>query len=469
MSEADRGAGGLPPAASPGRIGRAAPMSIILIADDEKNLRQVLADTLQREGHTVLTAADGAETLDICRRLSPDLILLDLILPDLNGIQLLKRIWKPGGPPIILMTAYGEVRSAVEAMKHHAYHYICKPFDMDELRLVIHHALEHVRARQEVERLHGIVEGEYRLGSIVSKSAASKEVWRLVKQVAASSARIVLLQGETGTGKELAAKALHYESPRHAHAFVDVNCASIAENLFESELFGHERGAFTDAKGAKRGLAELAHKGTLFLDEIGEMAIGLQAKFLRFLEEWKFRRVGGVHDIHVDVRVVAATNRNLKSLVEKGGVREDLYYRLSAITISLPPLRDRRADILPLAASFLQLSNAAFGKEIHGFSPEVERLFERYEWPGNVRHLRNVIDYLVMMENEEFVQPTHLPPDIVLSEAGKPVPVEGGPLKSLAEVERAHIEHILMEVGGNKTEAARVLGISRQTLRAKLA
>ncbi|CBE68824.1 MAG: sigma-54-dependent Fis family transcriptional regulator [Candidatus Methylomirabilis oxygeniifera] len=467
-------------------------MALILVADDEKNLRLTLTDALQREGHTVLTAADGAETIDICQRLSPDLILLDLILPDVNGIQLLKRIWRAGGPPIIIMTAYGEVRSAVEAMKHHAYDYICKPFDLDELRLILHRVLEEVRTRQEVERLHGIGEGAYRCGVFVRKSEAADALWQVVKRVAASSTRIVLLSGETGTGKELVAKALHYESQRRAHPFVDVNCAAIAENLFESELFGHERGAFTDAKGAKRGLAEVSHHGTLFLDEIGEMALGLQAKFLRFLEDWKFRRVGGVHDLHVDVRVVAASNRDLKELVAKGRFREDLFYRLNAIQIAIPPLRERRADILPLAEFFLQSSNAVFGKKIRGLTPDVERRFERYDWPGNVRHLRNVVDYLVMMETEEYIHPIHLPSEItevgVTREApiidvpaaslmpcsfdqawDRPVDsVKGSSLHSLAEVERAYIGRILKEVGGNKTEAAKVLGISRQTLRTKL-
>jgi len=461
-------------------------MALILVVDDEKSLRLTLTDALQREGYNVLTAADGAEAIDICRRLSPDLILLDLILPDVNGIQLLQRIWRAGGPAVIIMTAFGEVRSAVEAMKHHAYDYICKPFDLDELRLILRRVLKEMRTHQEVERLHEIGEGAYRGGVFVRKSEAAKSLWQIVKRVAASSTRIVLLHGETGTGKELAAKALHYESARRAHPFIDVNCAAIAETLFESELFGHERGAFTDAKGAKRGLAEVCHQGTLFLDEIGEMALGLQAKFLRFLEEWKFRRVGGVHDLHVDVRVVAASNRDLKELVAKGRFREDLFYRLNAIQIAIPPLRERRTDILPLAAFFLQSSNAVFGKKIRGFTPEVERRFERYDWPGNVRHLRNVVDYLVMMETEELIQPFHLPPEIAgavgtrdarmidtpVASAIALAPdgsVEGNPLQSLAEVERAYINRILKAVGGNKTEAARVLGISRQTLRTKLA
>lgn len=477
-------------------------MALILVVDDEKNLRLTLSEALQREGHTVLTAADGAETMEICRRLSPDLILLDLILPDLNGIQLLKRIWRASGPPIIIMTAYGEVRSAVEAMKHHAYDYVCKPFDLEELRLILHRVLEEVRTRQEVERLHGVGEGAYRCGVFIRKSEAAKTLWQVVKQAAASSTRIALLQGETGTGKELVAKALHYESARRAHPFVDLNCAAITENLFESELFGHERGAFTDAKGTKRGLCELAHQGTLFLDEIGEMAMGLQAKFLRFLEEWKFRRVGGVHDVQVDVRVVAASNRDLKELVAQGKFRKDLFYRLSAIQIVLPPLRERVADIVPLATFFLHSSNATFGKKVQGLTPDVERRFERYAWPGNVRHLRNVVDYLVMMETEEFIQPIHLPPEIAGLEGAQEADPElsrrariidpsaavpmmalgsfdqvqdrpGGsakssPRQSLADVELAYIDRVLKEVGGNKTEAAKVLGISRQTLRAKL-
>jgi DNA-binding NtrC family response regulator len=443
-------------------------MGLILIVDDEKNLRKVLADTLQGEGHTVLTAADGAEALEVYRRASPDLILLDLVLPDVNGIQVLKRIWKDGGASIIIMTAYGEVRSAVEAMKHHAYECICQPCGLAEGRVRVPRAVEGGRTRQEVERLHGLGEGEYRSGVFIRNSERAKEVWRLVKQVAASSSRIVLLQGETGTGKEVVAKALHYESPRRDHPFVDVNCAAIAENLFESEVFGHERGAFTDAKGPKRGLAELAHRGTLFLDEISEMASGLQAKFLRFLEESRFRRVGGVHDIQVDTRVVAASNRDLKEMVTRGRFREDLFYRFNAITISLPPLRERRADILPLASSFLRQSNPVFGKHIRGMTPEVERSLERYDWPGNVRHLRNVMDYLVLMETEELIQPTHLPPEIIgLNDSAVPTAARG-PVKTLAEVERAYIDQVLKEVGGNKTGAAKLLGISRQTLRVKL-
>lgn len=486
-------------------------MALILVVDDEKNLRLTLSEALQLDGHTVLTAADGAETIEICERISPDLILLDLILPDINGIQILKRIWRAEGPPIIIMTGYGEVGSAVEAMKHHAYDYICKPFGLEELRLILHHVLEEVRTRQEVERLHGVGEGAYRCGVFIRKSEAAKTLWQVVKRATSSSARIVLLQGETGTGKELVAKALHYESARRAHPFIDLNCAAINETLFESELFGHERGAFTDAKGTKRGLCELAHQGTLFLDEIGEMSIGLQAKFLRFLEEWKFRRVGGVHDVQVDVRVVAASNRDLKELVAQGKFREDLFYRLSAIRITLPPLREREADIVPLATLFLHSSNAAFGKRILGLTPDVERRFEQYTWPGNVRHLRNVVDYMVMMETEEFIQPIHLPseiggsstelrtglervqevsatdaPALPVTPATQAAPasirpgtsmsathaggsVEGKPRQSLAEVERTYIGRVLEEVGGNKTEAAKVLGISRQTLRSKLA
>jgi transcriptional regulator with PAS, ATPase and Fis domain len=293
----------------------------------------------------------------------------------------------------------------------------------------------------------------------------------VIKQVANSEALSVLIHGESGTGKELVARGLHYDASRREYPLVEVNCAGISESLFESELFGHERGAFTDAKTAKKGLAEVAHKGTLFLDEIGEMALPLQAKFLRFLEERRFRRVGGTHDIPVDVRVVAATNQDLLELVKAGSFRKDLYYRLNLIYIHLPPLRERQEDVLPLARHFLEQANHLFKKTIRGFSPDAERLLSAYLWPGNVRELRNVIERITILESDDQILPEHLPPEI--SGARPSGPAEGAGVaglfpKPLAEVEQGYIAAVLARVGGNKTKAAEVLGITRQTLRAKL-
>jgi len=289
--------------------------------------------------------------------------------------------------------------------------------------------------------------------------------------VAASEASSVLIHGESGTGKELVARGLHYGGPRREYPLVELNCASISETLFESELFGHERGAFTDAKAAKKGLAEVAHKGTLFLDEIGEMARPLQAKFLRFLEERCFRRVGGTQSIPVDVRVVAATNRDLLELVKAGTFRKDLYYRLNLIYIPIPPLRERAEDVLPLVQHFLGQANHLFKKAIRAFSPEAERLLTAYSWPGNVRELRNVIERIVILEQDDVIRPEHLPPEISGARPGTPSGrLDIGALfpQSLEEVEDAYISAVMRRVGDNKTKAAEILGITRQTLRARL-
>lgn len=313
-------------------------MSAILIVDDEKNLRRVLRDALEAEGHTVLQAATGEEALERFEKSSCDLVLLDMILPDLNGLQILQRM-KRHAPevPVVIMTAFSEVRSAVEAMRAKAADYVCKPFDLDELRLVVQRHLEAASLVAEVRRLRELEAGRHQATQLVGESQSSRRLRQIIKQVAASEAQSVLIYGESGTGKELVARGLHYQGPRREHPFVEVNCAGISESLFESELFGHERGAFTDAKSAKKGLIEVAHRGTLFLDEISEMAVPLQAKFLRFLEGRRFRRVGGTHESAVDVRVVAATNRDLKELVRGGGFRKDLFYRLNLILIQLPP------------------------------------------------------------------------------------------------------------------------------------
>ncbi len=448
-------------------------MSTILIVDDEKNLRRLLRDTLEAEGHTVLQASTGEEALERFEGTSCDLVLLDMILPDFNGLQVLRRMKRLAPEvPVIIMTAYSEVRGAVEAMKAQATDYLCKPFDLDELKLVVQRILEASALAQKYQRLREMVADRYQSTQIIGESRSARRLRQVIKQVAASEAESVLIYGESGTGKELVARGLHYNGPRHEYPLVEVNCAGISETLFESELFGHERGAFTDAKAAKKGLVEVAHKGTLFLDEISEMALPLQAKFLRFLEDRRFRRVGGTQETPVDVRVVAATNRDLVELVKAGVFRRDLYYRLNLIFIHLPPLRERREDILPLARHFLQHANQAFKKSIHGFDPEAERLLAAYGWPGNVRELRNVMERIAILENDDTICPHHLPPEIAGGRATHASgPFEIGVLfpKSLAEVEHAYIGAVLNRVSGNKTKAAEILGITRQTLRAKLA
>ncbi len=448
-------------------------MSRILLVDDEKNLRRLLQDTLEAEGHTVIQAATGEEALDRFKKAQCDLVLLDMVLPDLNGIQVLRRMKREASEiPVVIMTAFSEVRSAVEAMRAQAADYLCKPFDLDELKLVVQRHLETASLAQEVRRLRELEAGRQKASQIVGDSRSARRLRQVIREVAASKAETVLIQGESGTGKELVARGLHYQGARREYPLMEVNCAAISEHLFESELFGHERGAFTDAKATKKGLVEVAHRGTLFLDEISEMALPLQAKFLRFLEGRRFRRVGGTQEISVDVRVVAATNRDLHELVREGAFRKDLYYRLNLIYIHLPPLRERQEDILPLGRHFLQAANQMFNKTIRGFAPEAERLLTTYAWPGNVRELRNVVERIVILENDDVIQPHHLPPEIGGERMASPTgPFDIGALfpKPLPEVERAYIAAVLDRVGGNKTRAAEILGISRQTLRAKLA
>jgi len=449
-------------------------MATILVVDDDRLFRQMLRDRLEADHHAILEAATGVEALARVNTTTPDIVLLDLVLPDFNGIEVLREL-KSQVPelPVIIITAYGSVQSALDAMKAQASDYLCKPLDLDELRIVVARTLEMAAIAQGYQRLQTVQEQRHQAVRITGESPAARRLRKLVAQVAASEAPSVLVYGESGTGKELVARALHFDGPRRKDPFVEVNCASIPTSLFESELFGHTRGAFTDAKTSKQGLIEVAHQGTLFLDEIGEMAPSLQAKFLRFLEERRVRRVGGTQDTEVNVRVVAATNRNLPRMVESGAFRKDLYYRLNLITIELPLLRDRADDILPLAGVFLAQANRTFRKAVRGFTPEAETLLTLYDWPGNIRELRNVVERIVLLETDEWIQPLHLPPEI----SGEPAspPVSGPPSldvlfpQPLAAVQRAYAKAVLARVDGNKTKAAEVLGVTRQTLRGWLA
>ncbi len=445
-------------------------MDSVLVIDDEKNIRALLSKILGQDQIEVHTAGTGSEGLQMADDINPDVVLLDLRLPDANGVDLLKTL-KARHPEIavIMITAFGQIASAVDAMKHGATDYLEKPFEpLDKLRLAIGRVLDEVKARREIHRLHQMQAQQYGADRIVGDSEASRQLRQMIRQLAQSEAQTILILGDSGTGKELVAKALHYEGPRRDYPFMEVNCAAITETLFESELFGHEKGSFTDAKATKKGLMELADRGTLFLDEVSEMAPGSQAKLLRSLQERVLRRVGGTRDIKVDVRIIAATNRALESLVKEGKFREDLFYRLNVIPINIPALRTRKDDIIPLARHFLLELNNTFHKGIKGLTPETERMLLNYHWPGNVRELKNLIERLVILSTSDYIEPPHLPPPFGAPADGPalpPAPAAGG---TLADVERAYILQAVQKAKGNKSLAAKMLGISRQTLRKKL-
>ena len=443
-------------------------MDSVLVIDDEKNIRALLAKVLSQDQVEVYSAGTGAEGMQMADEHEPDLVLLDLRLPDTSGLDVLRSL-KTRHPEaiVIMMTAFGQVESAVEAIKSGASDYLEKPFDrLEKLRMAVGRALEESRARREMHRLRELQEKMYGADRLVGDSSFTRGLRDLIRQLAASEAQTILVQGESGTGKELVARALHYGSARRELPLIEVNCAAIPETLFESELFGHEKGAFTDAKAGKKGLMELADRGTLFLDEVSEMSAGSQAKFLRCLQERVFKRVGGTRDIKVDVRVVAATNRPLEQLVKESRFREDLYYRLNVIPVTLLPLRERRDDILPLARHFLAEYDAAFHKRIRGFTPDAERQLRSDRWPGNVRELKNLIERLVLLGTSERIEASDLPRPFAPS-APAASPVGADELQTLEDLERSYIRRVVDQVG-NKSQAARILGISRQTLRRKV-
>ncbi len=444
-------------------------MDQVLVIDDDPATRALLVRLLAQRTVEVHTADGGRAGLAMADEIGPDVVLLDLRLPDIDGVSVLEAL-KSRHPDtgVIIMTAFGQVERAVEAIRKGATDFLEKPFgNHDKLRFSVRRALEEVKARRELVRLHQrqSVRG---VQALIGESEAIRRLRRVVVQIAVSEARTVLVLGESGTGKELVARALHDESPRRAFPFVEVNCAAISEGLVESELFGHEKGAFTDALKLKKGLMEHADRGTLFLDEIGEMASSCQVKLLRALQEQALRRVGGLRDIKVDVRVVAATNRSLDALVREGRFREDLFYRVSVIPIVVPPLRERREDLLLLARHFLTLAAREAGKTVKGFTPEAERRLLDYPWPGNVRELRNVVERAVILNASGTIDAT----DVSLTPAAgrDPAPPSTGPasLQTLDAVERAHIRAVLGAVRGNRSAAARILGITRQTLRKKI-
>jgi DNA-binding NtrC family response regulator len=465
------------------------PAEKVMIVDDERLVRWSLRQKCEEWGYLVIEADAGESALRLAQTESPDLVLLDVRLPDLSGIEVLDQLKKNGDArAIIMITADPQLDDVKAALKLGAYDFVGKPFDFDELQIAIKNALEATCLRNEVRALRGKVRSGVGYDSVVSVSPKMTELMNFVKKVASCEATTILIQGESGTGKDLITKAIHYESSRHEKPFVAINCSAIPEALMEAELFGHERGAFTDAKQMKKGLFEAADGGTLFLDEIGELSPLLQAKLLRVLEDQVIRRVGGIRDIQVDVRVIAASNRDLEKAVREGHFRHDLYYRLAVIAIFIPPLRDRKEDILPLVEFFIDRYNRRFRKAIRGITDDTRSLLLTHHWPGNVRELKNTIERGMILEEELFLRPVYLPFAVGESAGrtlfertsttdggqklsnGRTLPrlyiPEGG--TSLEEVEHSMVELAMTQANGNQTNAAKLLDISRDALRYKL-
>ena len=440
---------------------REAMKPVILIVDDEKNTREGLRRGLESPAHELLLAADAAEALGVLTTRKVDLVLTDLRMPGESGLDLMRRARAAKSDAIfILLTAYGTVETAVQAMKEGAYDYLTKPVNLDELGMMVHRAIASRRPSDEEAAGRGF-------DALIGDSLAMARIKGLVRQVAPTRAT-VLIEGESGTGKELIARAIHSLSDRSARPFVAVHCAALAEGVLESELFGHERGAFTGAVRRHLGRFEMADRGTLFLDEVGDTAPGTQVKLLRVIQEQTFERVGGTETVNVDVRLITATNASLEKLMREGRFREDLFYRLNVIRLEVPPLRDRKEDIPLLAAAFLNEFNALNGTRISGFAPDALAALAAYGWPGNVRELRNCVEGLVVLCRGTEIALSDLPGKIRegAQEAGDTPRAPGG--ATIRDAERKMIEDALAKAGGSRTEAARALGISRRTLHRKI-
>ena len=449
-------------------------METILVVDDEKNYLLVLSEILQDEGYEVLTAQGGHEALEIQKSSDLDLILTDMKMPGMDGIELLENI-KALDPdlPVIMMTAHGTVDKAVEAMQKGAYSYILKPFDNERLTIYVKKAVSLYQVVKDNRLLRETVESQYRFGNFIGKSKPIRDVFETIRKVAPSNAT-VLIEGESGTGKELVAKSIHFNSPRRDRPFIAVNCSALAENLLESELFGHEKGAFTGAVARKKGRFELADHGTLFLDEIGELSQNLQVKLLRVLQEKTFELVGGTRPITADIRIIAATNKNLKEEMLNGRFREDLFYRLNVVRIELPPLKKRKEDIHLLVNHFIDKYAAERKANIpvKGVDQEVDRLFFDYSWPGNVRELENLIERVMILCPNDTIRVSDLPKDF-RDNVHNALHLEGIPsdatlYETLATIEKAMIERALKMADNVQAHAAAMLGIGKSGLNQKI-
>ncbi|NWF91991.1 MAG: sigma-54-dependent Fis family transcriptional regulator [Syntrophaceae bacterium] len=447
-------------------------MRSVLIVDDEAGTRESIKMILKND-YEVFLARDAEEAFAQIKAHSPDVILLDIILPDIDGLKVLEKI-KENDPDliVIMITATKTVKTAVEAMKLGAYDYVTKPFDVDELRLIINRALSTQALEKEVRYLRKEIDKGFSFGNIIGKSKVMEDIFKVVRQIADSKST-VLIMGESGTGKELISRAIHYNSNRRNFPFVTINCAAIPETLIESELFGHERGAFTNAIERKLGRFEIAHRGTIFLDEIGELSLNTQAKILRFLEEKEFNRVGGSKTIKVDVRLITATNRDLNQLLKKGEFREDLYYRINVVPIVMPPLRERKEDIPLLLEHFIKKFNEENNKKVKGVSKEALERIMSYDWPGNVRELENLIERVVALTSNELIQANELPfslTNVPKLNGLKESVLEGKVSFSKAEeeFERDIILDALRKANYVQSRAAEILGISRRILKYKM-
>ncbi len=463
----------------------------ILIVDDEKLVRWALTQKCAEFGYQTVEAETGQEALQALQNDSVDLVLLDVHLPDLSGIEVLEKLKQAGETrSIIMMTADPQLDDVKAALRLGAYDFVSKPLNFEELSITLQNALEAGSLRDEVESLRDEVRRRAGYHDVIGESRKITELMKFVYKVASSAATTILIQGESGTGKDLVAKAIHYRSSRAERPFVAINCSAIPETLMEAELLGHEKGAFTDAKALKKGLFEIADGGTLFLDEIGELSPLLQAKLLRVLEDQMIRRVGGVRDIQVDVRVIAASNRDLEREVREGRFRQDLYYRLAIISIFLPALRERKEDIGPLVSFFLSHYNRKFRKSVQGITEETRRLLMNYDWPGNVRELKNALERAMILEDGNQLRPDDLPFSVASGRSGavveesqmnSPPEIQSTPGKrrlpplfipeggtSLEDVEHALVELALQQSHGNQIKAAKLLSISRDALRYKM-
>ncbi len=441
------------------------PHSRVLIVDDEIETCSLLHEIMEKEGYEVQVAHAGHTALDLVIDQDPDVVLCDIQMPGMNGINLLMAIHQRSpATQVILLTAYGSLITAVEGIKAGAFDYLSKPFVLDEIRTVVRHALDHKHMLEENRTLREKVTPSNPLNHIQGKSPALVAVYKLIARVAPTDST-VLIQGESGTGKELIARAIHANSLRKDGPFVAVDCGTLAETLLESELFGHERGAFTGAISSKKGLMESAQRGTCFLDEIGDISSALQGKLLRVLQEHEIRHVGGVDSIPVNVRIVAATNKNLQNLVKEGKFREDMYYRLNVVTIALPPLRDRPQDIPVLVDFFLEKHGKTASKHVTGVSSQAMALIMQYDWPGNVRELEHTIEHALVLTGQSTIMPQDLPEAITTQNTIKST-TNGW--KTLEQLEREHILRVLEAYKGDEARAAEVLGVHRKTIQRKL-